>query len=153
MPMVLIRHADASDRASWSGPDLTRPLCSHGRRQAQRLAELVGPWSPQRVLSSPYARCVQTVAPLAGALGLRTEISQVLAEGAGHDALTLVRGMLDEKVALCTHGDVIVEILVALADEDRLDLRPVPHQGRGSAWVLEADRGRFVKATYIPPGA
>jgi len=41
---------------------------------------------------------------------------------------------------------------VALADEDRLDLGPAPRQAKGSAWVLEAKRGRFVRATYISPG-
>ncbi len=151
--MVLIRHADAGDRASWSGDDLARPLSPLGHRQAHLLVELVGPCSPQRVLSSPYARCVQTVAPLASSLGLSTEVSQVLAEGAGADAVRLIRSVADQKVALCTHGDVIPEILITLADQDRLDLGAGPRQGKGSAWVLEADRGRFVKATYVPPGA
>jgi hypothetical protein len=91
------------------------------------------------------------VTPLAGGLGLRTETSEHVAEGAGPHALALIRSLADDKVAVCTHGDVITEVLVALADEDRLDLGPNPRQAKGSAWVLQADLGRFVKATYLAP--
>jgi hypothetical protein len=65
--------------------------------------------------------------------------------------LELVRALAHEKVALCTHGDVIPEILVPLADEDHLDLGPRPRQAKGSAWVLEAFGGRFVRAVYLAP--
>jgi 8-oxo-dGTP diphosphatase len=101
------------------------------------------------VLSSPYTRCLQTVDPLAGGLGLRTETTEHLAEGAGPQALALIRSLALDKVALCTHGDVITDVLVALADEDRLDLGPHPRQDEGSAWILQADVGLFVKATYL----
>jgi hypothetical protein len=70
----------------------------------------------------------------------------------GLAALALVRSVAHEKIAVCTHGDVIPEILVALADEDHLDLGPRPRQAKGSVWVLEAEGGRFVKAAYLPPG-
>lgn len=152
VPVVLIRHAHAGDRVGESGDRLARRLSPRGHRQAERLVELVRPWSPQRVLSSPYVRCVETVDPLSASLGLSTEISQSLAEGAWFEALTLVRSLLDDKVALCTHGDVISEILITLADEDRLDLGPHPRQARGSAWVLESHGQRLIKATYISPG-
>jgi 8-oxo-dGTP diphosphatase len=108
-------------------------------------------WSPQRVFTSPYTRCLETIDPLARSLGLEIEISAALAEGAGPEALALVRSLADDKASLCTHGDVIAEILIALADEDRLDLGPKPRHAKGSAWVLEAEGGRFFNATYIGP--
>jgi hypothetical protein len=52
---------------------------------------------------------------------------------------------------MCTHGDIVPEILVALADEDHLDLGPGPRQPKGSVWVLESKKGRFVRATYLAP--
>ncbi len=149
--MLLIRHAHAGSRRNWADDDLLRPLTANGRRQAERLVETLAPWWPQRILSSPYTRCVETVTPLAESLGLPTEVMSELAEGAGAEALALVRSLACDKAALCTHGDVIPEVLVALADEDRLDLGPDPRQAKGSAWVLEANGGRFVKATYVPP--
>lgn len=64
MELILWRHADAED----PGPrgDFARELTRKGRRQAEAMAEwlrprLEGDW---RVLSSPAARAIQTVAPL-----------------------------------------------------------------------------------------
>jgi broad specificity phosphatase PhoE len=149
--LLLIRHAHAGNRKDWAGDDRERPLSSKGRRQARTLIDQLEPWAPSRVLSSPYRRCVETVKPLADELGLKVEELDELAEGAGLEALELVRSLHDSHVALCTHGDVIPEILVALADEDRLDLGPAPRQAKGSTWVLTSHKGRFHKATYVPP--
>lgn len=148
--VALIRHAQVSNWACESADRIRRRLSPQGRRQAEGLVKLLGPWSPQHVLSSPYTRCVETVAPLVGSLGLNTEVSVSLAEGAGVEAVALVRSM-GGRVALCTHGDVISEVLISLADEDHLELGPAPRQANGSAWILERCGERFVKATYIPP--
>jgi len=149
--VLLIRHAHAGSRKDWPGDDRLRPLSSKGRRQARALIDQLEPWVPSRVLSSPYRRCVDTVRPLADDLGLKVEEVDELAEGAGAAAVELVRSLDDHHVALCTHGDIIPEILVTLADEDRLDLGPAPRQAKGSTWVLQSLRGRFLDATYVPP--
>lgn len=91
------------------------------------------------------------MAPLAAELGLAVEPCPALAEGQGARALKLVRSLADDKVAMCTHGDVIPDVLVPLADEDRIDLGPRPHQAKGSVWILEVTAGRFTRATYLPP--
>ncbi len=151
VPVLLIRHAHAGTRRDHQGPDLTRGLSARGFRQARKLVETLEGYSPQRIVSSPATRCVETVTPVAEALRVKVEKDESLAEGAGLAALDLVRRVANEKIALCTHGDVIPEILVALADEDHLDLGPRPGQAKGSVWVLEAQGGRFVKAAYLPP--
>jgi 8-oxo-dGTP diphosphatase len=149
--LLLIRHGHAGNRRDWPDDDRLRPLSTKGRRQARALVAQLEPWAPSRVLSSPYRRCIETVKPLADELGLKVELVDELAEGAGSDAVELVRSLHDGHVALCTHGDVIPEILVALADEDRLDLGPAPRQAKGSTWVLASKKGKFVNATYVPP--
>jgi 8-oxo-(d)GTP phosphatase len=149
--VLLIRHAHAGSRRDSRGPDAARRLSTRGIKQAQSLVERLGVFAPQRIVSSPAVRCVQTVAPLAKAFDVPIEEDDVLAEGSGLSALALVRRVATEKIALCTHGDVIPEILVALADEDHLDLGPRPRQAKGSVWVLEAEESRFVKASYLPP--
>ncbi|MGH9124956.1 MAG: SixA phosphatase family protein [Acidimicrobiales bacterium] len=151
MTVLLIRHGHAGRRKEWSGDDKLRPLSAKGRRQARALIVQLEPWVPSRVLSSPYRRCVDTVRPLAEDLGLKVEEVDELAEGASIAAVELVRSLHDSHVALCTHGDVIPEILVTLADEDRLDLGPAPRQAKGSTWVLQSLWGRFLEATYVPP--
>jgi 8-oxo-dGTP diphosphatase len=153
VPVLLIRHANAGSRKEWVGDDRCRPLNARGERQAVALIERVGLWAPNRVLSSPYLRCRQTVQPLADELGLKVEETVELEEGSGTAAVALVRSVAGTSVALCTHGDVIPEVLVSLADEDRLDLGPAPRQAKGSTWVLEAKKGRFVKAIYLPPAS
>lgn len=149
--MLLIRHAHAGSRSETNTKDWARKLSSKGSRQAEGLVEALESYAPQRILSSPSVRCVETLVPLAEALHLKIEEDEALAEGSGLEALALVRRLANEKVALCTHGDVIPEILVALADEDHVDLGPRPRQAKGSVWVLEAEGGRFCKATYLPP--
>ena len=149
---MLVRHAHANARKEWSGDDRLRPLSVHGRRQAERLIDVAGSFErPSRVLSSPYLRCLQTMEPLAQANHVSVEASEELSEGQSCAAVSLVRALAGDNVALCTHGDVIAEILVTLADEDRLDLGLNPRQAKGSIWVLDGQDGFFTSAQYFPP--
>ena len=108
MTSVLVRHASAGDRNDWVGDDRQRPLDARGRRQAAELVKLLRALELRRVVSSPYARCVETVEPLAAALGLPVEHDERLAEGMGRAALELLR---QHGVACCTHGDVVGDLL------------------------------------------
>jgi 8-oxo-dGTP diphosphatase len=153
MPLLLIRHADAGSRRDWPGNDRDRGLSKKGWRQAEGLVPVVRKYAPSRLLSSPYLRCVYTLQPAAAALDLQIEVRDELAEGRAEAALKLIRGLAGEDVALCTHGDVIPEVLTALADEDRLDLGPEPRQAKGSVWVLERLEERFVGAEYLAPSS
>jgi 8-oxo-dGTP diphosphatase len=105
---VLLRHASAGDRDHWAGDDWHRPLDEKGRRQAAKLAVELGTDDVRRVVSSPYVRCVQTVEPLAAALGLEVELDDRLAEGGGSSAQALLE---EDGVVACTHGDVIFELV------------------------------------------
>jgi 8-oxo-dGTP diphosphatase len=105
---VLLRHASAGDRDHWDGADHLRPLDKRGRRQAAKLVELLRPFGLRRVVSSPYVRCVDTVAPLAAALGVPVEEDERLAEGAGPGADELLQ---EDGVLACTHGDVVWGVL------------------------------------------
>lgn len=108
---------------------------------------------PTRIVSSPYLRCRQTVQPLADAAGLRVETDDLLAEGQGRGALELVRaaGAAGQAVVFCSHGDVIPDVLVALANEDRVDLGPAPQVEKSSVWVLHGEGRRWSAAVYIRP--
>jgi len=110
MSVVLLRHASAGDRREWKGDDRLRPLDPRGRRQAAKLVAPLLELGVKRVLSSPYVRCVQTVEPLAEALGVEVELDERLAEGAGRAAALELFENLDDAVA-CTHGDIVEEVL------------------------------------------
>jgi 8-oxo-dGTP diphosphatase len=105
---VLLRHASAGHRRDWDGEDQGRPLDRRGRDQAAELVDILRPLEVRRVVSSPYVRCVETVEPLAAALGLPVEPDDRLAEGAGGAARELLR---EDGVLACTHGDIVEELI------------------------------------------
>ena len=105
--ILLIRHASAGERAQWEGDDRLRPLDERGRRQAQALVEALAGYEVERILSSPYVRCVQTVEPLAAARGLTVAHAPELGEDRQDvDAAPLLRSLAGRPVAVCTHGGV-----------------------------------------------
>jgi phosphohistidine phosphatase SixA len=110
MSAILLRHAWAGKRSGWPGDDRLRPLDERGRRQAEALVPLLLAHGVERVHSSPYVRCVETVEPLAAALGIEIELDDRLAEGAGGTARRL---LAVDGVVACTHGDVVEAILGA----------------------------------------
>jgi broad specificity phosphatase PhoE len=105
---VLLRHAAAGKRTVWDADDRLRPLDARGRGQAAGLVEPLRAIGVRRIVSSPYVRCVETVEPLAAALGLTIEEDDALAEGAGTAASAL---LAEPRVVACTHGDVIEALL------------------------------------------
>ncbi len=143
MAVLLVRHAEAGVRDRWERPDRERPLSAEGGQQAEALVELLAGYDVDRVLSSPYLRCTQTVEPLAAARGLPVERSDDLAEGSGRVALRRVRSLLDgPATVLCTHGDVVEEVL------DGLGVRRSSETEKGATWVLAPG-----KTQSLPPPA
>ena len=151
MPVFLVRHAHALPRSEWRGDDSLRELSERGRRQSDALVEVLVEFKPQRILSSPYLRCVDTVAPLASALGLAVEPADVLAEGSGKAAYRLVRDLVEQDVVLCSHGDVIPGVLENLSTGERVDIGKTPRCEKASIWVLQGRKGHFAKAAYLKP--
>jgi 8-oxo-dGTP diphosphatase len=131
--VLLVRHAKAGDREDWDGPDRSRPLTAKGQAQADALVGVLAGFDVVAVLSSPYVRCTQTVAPLAAARGLPVDPYDDLAEGQGRAGVALVRELLirSDHTVLCTHGDVIEEML------DDLEVSRDEETKKGATWVLD----------------
>jgi phosphohistidine phosphatase SixA len=150
----LIRHAKAKNRLDWTASDELRPLTKRGRREAGALAERLGGEELTRLVSSPYVRCLQTLEPLALAVGLPIESTELLAEGAdGGSAVELLLSVSGTgPVACCTHGDVLYDILgiVAVAGIHLDGPRDAPV---ASTWILAVEDGRFASARFVdqPP--
>jgi phosphohistidine phosphatase SixA len=147
----LVRHGKAGDRRKWTGSDESRPLSRGGRRQAAGLAELLVDAQPRRVLSSPAARCAQTVEPVAAARGLRVEIVRYLAEGSDPAAALARLARLGMDAVACSHGDVILGMLATLAAEGLVPA--APQAPKGSTWVFHFKSANVVGATYLGPVA
>jgi len=146
----LVRHAKAKNRAEWTEPDDLRPLTKRGRREAEALAGRLHHERPQRLLSSPYRRCLETLAPLAEALDLPIETTDVLAEGAGGDpALELLIAASGEgSVVACTHGDVLYEAMRSVATSGVALPGPLDAPV-ASTWVLDIADGRVAAARFV----
>jgi phosphohistidine phosphatase SixA len=153
MTLYLVRHAVAVGRSDWSGPDRQRPLTKKGERQALGLVDLLAHAEIHRVATSPAVRCRDTVAPLASKFGLTLHDADELAEGAKAKEAVEYTYRLAAKhgdSVLCTHGDLVPEILRRLSRDGMSwdgDLR-FP---KGCTWALSWDGERFTSGQYLPP--
>jgi 8-oxo-dGTP diphosphatase len=149
--LYLVRHATAGDRNDFEGPDQRRPLSPRGRREAEGLRDQLATAGIKRLVASPFARCVQTLTPLAEQLGLEVEEHEDLAEGAGATgALALAAEVRDAPVAFCSHGDVIPDILEELLRRG-IRLEDELRWQKASTWVLEWDGDRIATGRYLAP--
>ena len=148
MPVYLVRHAKAGDREDWKGDDRQRPLTKSGHRQAEALVDQLKGDRVDGVMSSPYLRCVQTVQPLAEARGLSVEPKPELEEGKGTGPLLrLISSASGRHVVLCTHGDIVDNLLDELMQSGVIRRSDAANQ-KGGTWVLETTGDRISSARY-----
>ena len=153
--LYLIRHADAGSRSAWSGDDDLRPLSKKGRRQANGIADRLADAGLTRLVSSPSTRCVETLEPLGAALGLPVETDARLREGSDGPAALALAGELQalgDVAALCSHGDVIPDLLSEL----RIEGTTFHHQltwPKASTWVLGGNGHHWTDAHHVPAPA
>ncbi len=118
--IIFVRHAQS--HPSGAIPDRDWPLSPHGRRQAQRLAPLLAELAVDAIVSSPFARCAETIEPFARLAGLAPVIHDDLRE----------RGF----------GGGLVDNFAAVWRRSWEDFDFVPHSGESS----RAAQRRMVQA-------
>lgn len=152
--VLLVRHGRAGDAKAWKGKDVDRPLDDAGWVQADALAA-VGPcFGLTTVVSAELARCVQTVTPLAQALGIAVDQEPALGERQ-HDndpkaVVHVLRALASDggHSAACSQGGVIPAAVNALSRRDTV--RPRQSRSRkGSVWALSFAHDRLVAADYL----
>jgi 8-oxo-dGTP diphosphatase len=144
MALFLVRHAKAGHREF--GPvDRERSLSADGRTQAAALVTTLASTKVSRILSSPYARCRQTLTPLAEATGLPLESKPELSEGAPFEPVLQLLEELPDGAVLCSHGDLIPDVMQALMRRG-LVVHGDEHWTKGSVWVLERNDGTITDA-------
>jgi 8-oxo-dGTP diphosphatase len=149
--VYLVRHAHAGKKAQWQGPDAARPLSAQGRKEALGLVAQLDGHPVGRVLSSPTVRCLQSVEPLARRLGRPVEPADALGvDGTGPGVLALLADPALDHAVLCTHGELIGEVLDEL-QRAGIELSHSPHWPKGSTWVLRRVDGHGWKGTYLEP--
>ena len=150
--LILVRHAHAGDKRLWPFGDVDRPLSGRGQQQAEGLARLLGDLPVQRLVTSPYRRCRQTLVPLTEVLGLEPETSDLLAPDAGLDAAEeMLLAPEAEGGLFCTHGELLNSLLRRWRVSGVVGIPPEPETtAKGGSWIVERSNGRAV-AHYLKP--
>jgi 8-oxo-(d)GTP phosphatase len=74
VPLILLRHSKALAKSGWKRADADRQLDGSGRSDAKALADLLACFAPHpRLISSPAARCVDTLRPLSQLTGAQVQ--------------------------------------------------------------------------------
>jgi phosphohistidine phosphatase SixA len=144
----LVRHAKAGSRERWTAPDRDRPLSPPGRLQATALVGVLRA-NTRNIKSSPYLRCMETVVPLADALGIAVEPDDRLAEGYDPGWAMAELAAVPGSV-LCTHGDIVGSIVLSLASA-HVPMIGGPAWGKAGTWAFDIRDGQIVGGLYLPP--
>lgn len=176
--VLLLRHASAGDRDRFDGDPAERPLDADGRAVAAALPDHLAGFGLRDVVlvSSPTARCRQTLAPLAEALGTTVAVEDGLAELTvplpssdgwpdaawlgtravrALDAATARAG--GRPVVACSHGEVLPAALAVLIarhdlvvpDTCELTAKALP---KGAGWlVVPSGSGPPIRPVPLPP--
>ena len=149
--LYLIRHTTAGERSRWKGRDEDRSLTKKGWREADAIAGSLAGAGIERILSSPYERCVQSVKPLAKLIKAPVEISPLLGEEPDIDAAyALIDGLVGTNAVVCSHGDVIPALINRMMWAG-LTLDSRFYCSKGSIWIVGVEEGKFTNAYYRPP--
>ena len=138
--MLLLRHASAGERRPSANLDRARRLDRLGRADARELPEALAARAIDRVVSSPHARCVETVEALARSRNLRVELRDELLPDAPLADLLALLDELPDSALVCTHREVI-----ELLSDGELTCE------KGATWVLERGAEGYVPVAYLPP--
>jgi phosphohistidine phosphatase SixA len=140
--MLLLRHASAGVRLSSPGIDRFRRLDDAGRVVARQLVWSLADREITRVVSSPLARCVESVVPIAESRHLLVESRWELEPDVPLDDLLTLLDDLPETSLVCTHREAFEKLLGWDVTCET-----------GGAWVLERKDAELVPALYLAPPA
>ena len=125
--LAVLRHAKATKRSHWEGTEMTRPLSRRGSSQVLRLLPALSALGINQIITSPWRRCVATVAPYATLSGTPLTTEASFTEDAYREdpskMRSVVRGLLTESkldapaspLAVCVHRPTIPGIIGELA--------------------------------------
>ena len=151
--IIALRHGTAVPPSTWDGPDSTRPLMQRGADQALSVAPAIAAYSPRKLISSTAARCLATIAPLAGLVGLPVKESKAISQDAWEDATGDVEKVVAKRLrkrttaVLCSHGPVLPDIILEIA---RLTQSPTDTALRRAA---ELSTGEYAVIHIAPDAA
>lgn len=148
--IYLVRHAKAGERRVWDGDDVDRPLSKTGRKQAKAVCRRLAAKGATAVYSSSYARCVETLEPLAKELSTEVTIDQRLYEGEPFEGVLDLLNEVEDGAVLCSHGDIVPAVVEALVRRG-MEVQTPPDWRKASVWVLKRKKNRISRGKVWPP--
>ncbi len=154
MLLHLLRHADAGDPESWTGPDSLRPLSAKGRRQSKRLGDHLAAigFTADVIVTSPKIRAEQTADIVGERLGVPVTVDDRLAGGFDLESLDelLTDAGDPDRIVLVGHDPDFSDMLSSLCGP-KLEMK------KGALARIETDRpiraGRGTLRWLLPPDA
>ncbi|GAA1452622.1 NUDIX hydrolase [Nesterenkonia lacusekhoensis] len=162
-PFVVLRHAKAKPRSSWSRAEGERPLAATGKRQARAVERLLTAWRPRHLESSPWRRCVETVAPYVKQHRHKIKYRKSLTEKRARENPKKPQNRTHKSLemlqpsCLCTHRPVLPLVLEELRrwvkDQTVLEALPTedPYLAPGAVIVAQqaTDRGGEIVSVEV----
>lgn len=136
----MLRHASAGRRLSSPSIDRFRQLDHAGRTDARHLVWTLADQELDRIITSPLARCVETVIPIAESRRLVVERRDELLPAADLEPMLELLEQLPDKTLVCTHREVILQLF-----ENEVTCE------KGGTWVLERMGTLWSPTAYFPP--
>lgn len=150
-PVVILRHGKARSRTTWKDGEASRPLLSDGNAQAEALPRMLKAFGAKTVFSSPWTRCLSTIAPYAQSTKVKVKTSPEFTEAANEkkpdETKFLFNNLinLNKSIVICTHRPVfptLVEVLEQRSEkrlQAKLDQIPVLKPGSFAVVHMSVD--------------
>lgn len=78
--LLLVRHGKAESRKTWQGSEATRPITPLGAAASYALGRELACYAPDKIISSPWKRCLETLDAFANDSSLSIEQAAELTE-------------------------------------------------------------------------
>jgi 8-oxo-dGTP diphosphatase len=127
--LIVLRHAKATPRSDWKGEEAKRPLLPEGLAHAKALPTLLAAYGPKVLITSPWKRCHDTIAPYAKqskkTLVERSQLTELSNKRRPVSTKKVVEGLLGASKSglICTHRPALPSVLEPLSQSAKPDLR------------------------------
>ena len=154
VPLIILRHAKARSRATWKDGEASRPLLTEGNAQAEALPKLLKAFGAKKVYSSPWTRCLSTIAPYAQRAKVKVKTQPEFTEAANAKKPQQTKAALEGIVAMgkpaviCTHRPVLPTMIETLENSATKAIKIKLHLAAGlkpgSFTVVHLDKKRQI---------
>lgn len=162
--LVILRHARAVKRSNWKkgkGAEDARPLTEQGERRAELISAQLALYAARRLASSPWRRCVRTLAPYSEASKIRIVERPELTESAHKEHKKPVARTVEEMIShledtavLCIHRPTLPTVLGVVRDYAEPSIaaklpRDDPYLKTGELLILHVARSSQAKQKVV----